>query len=730
MIIKNNKNELMKYKIIPVLFVFVTQALSAQNNIQYIQQFPNTNHPQIAYWFFNKDMLNEVAWKNKIDSISAYSKYDFIFLSARNGTDFFDPEKMSPIFSSLVEYAHKKRLKIGLQLWGTNKNTSEVACERTVVENEVVLDEKGTALAYNKAKHVRNQSGKPFKSNLLKAYLFKKTESGFYEPSTLQDITQQCKLTATTDSSISLQIQAGQQFAGYSVYILSQHFYKVSSNHSQEAIDKFVNTLQAYKDIPFDGVGLDEYTNLKLFATWELQRVKAPLRERLYSLDMAKKYKVLYQYDIEKALFDMRYAPANQPEVRIKAINTYMDIMRKGPLNVETAVYDYAKKIFGPNTFIGLHDSHHNHLDGDEIWQTGINWWNVKRDYGHTDEHTSLPIQLGIQHGYSKNMVYNMFYDKKIDKIEEKAYTDLQYNIRTHYHAINDVQNWGVSVEQPQALEKINPIENCARLLNHFNPAHPDVKLLIVFGREALMNWYPDTTQRGVCDINDKLKIEEKAVQVLKAGYLNALVPTDVIDDGRLTINAQGKAVYNGNVFDAIIFLYPEYAKEKTLQFLEQYTNKGGKLMIEGKATKDYFANDIAQRWQKIAAKASFTKFDVNNVVQLGVSKNNFNNSIQMADGSWLFNDYYNFKTGIISNFSQTIDGNVYTGKYNGYAALQCNNKSIFKLAATALQELSINGKIVFSLSKPADVLIEKNKKGYAITIAGSEVKVLVNELK
>lgn len=714
--------------LVSMLFLNV-MAQKNSSNVQYIQQFPNINHPQIAYWFFNKDMLNEAAWKNKIDSLAAYSKYTLIFLTARNNVDFFEPEKMKPLFTNLVNYAHSKGLQIGLQLWGTNKNTSEQACERSIIESEVTLDENGIASVYNKAKHIRVQSGKPFKSALLKAYLFKKTANGFYESSSLVDVTAQCKISSTTDSSLSLQINQDKKYAGYTVYVTTQHFYKVSSNHSQEAIDKFVNIMHAYKDISFDGVGLDEFTNLKLFATWELQKANEPLRERLYSLDMAKKYKEWYKYDLEKALFDMRYAPNNQPEVRIKAINTYMDIMRKGTLNVETAMYDNAKKIFGANTFVGLHDSHHNHLDGDEVWQTGINWWNVKRDYGHTDEGTPTPTQLGIQFGYSKNLLYNMFYDKNITKIQEKAYTDLQYNIRTHYHAINDVQNWGVSVEQATALEKINPIENCARLLNHFNPAHPDVKLLIVFGREALMNWYPDSTQRGICDINDKLKIEEKAVQVWKAGYLNALVPTDVIDDGRLTINTQGKAVYNGNVFDAVIFLYPEYAKEKTLQFLEQYTNKSGKLMIEGKASKDYLANDIIKRWEKIAAKATFTRFDVNNLSQLGISKNNYDNSILMADGSWLFSDYKNFAAGITTTFSQTIDGNVYAGKYCGYAALQCNNKSITKLAATALKELSINGKIVFSLNKPADVLISKNKKSYDITIAGNDVKVLVNEL-
>ena len=33
-------------------------------------------------------------------------------------------------------------------------------------------------------------------------------------------------------------------------------------------------------------------------------------------------------------------------------------------------------------------------------------------------------------------------------------------DIDTGVIAINDVQNWGISVERPYALEKINPVEN------------------------------------------------------------------------------------------------------------------------------------------------------------------------------------------------------------------------------------------------------------------------------
>lgn len=720
-----------KNLLIIILLILCFKAYPQKNTskIQYVKSFENVNHPQIAYWFFNKEMMVEQVWKKKIDSLVANSKYTMIFLSSRNGLDFFNPEAMKPTLSNLVKYAHDKGLKIGLQLWGTNKNTSEESCERVIVENEVVLDQNGNANLTNTAKHVRSQSGKPFKAALLKAFMFKKNSKGFYQPGTLLDITNLVKVTNTNENAISLQIQNDKKFSGYTVYVTTQHFYRVSSNHSKEAVNKFVDVMMAYKDIPFDGIGLDEFTNLKLFATWELQKENAKLRERLYSIDMALKYKELYKKDIESNFFDMRYAPENQPEIRIKAINTYMDLMRKGSLNVETAVYDNSKKIFGEKTFVGLHNSHHNHLDGDEVWQTGINWWNVKRDYGHTDEGTILPIQMGIAYGYKMNMLYNMFYDKEIETIQKKAYSDIKYNIRTHYHAINDVQNWGVSVEEPAALKMINPVEHAARLMNHFNAPLPEVKLLVVFGREALMNWYPDTTKRSICDINDKLKIEDKALKMWNAGFKNALVPTDVIMDNRLVVNQNGKAVYNGHVFDAVVFLYPEYAQEKTLNFLEQYANKGGKLMVEGNATKDFLGNDITVRWKKLMAKNVIAGLDIEKLESLGITKGITKDNVKMIDGSYLFSNYTNFTKNLVSNFKQEIGGNNLEANYLGYAAIKLSNNKIEKFAATGFQELKLNGNIIFSLNKPSDVVIEYQNNQYQIKVAGENVQVLVNKL-
>lgn len=717
-------------KLLLILFIpMLWCSTHAQTNIRYIQSFDNVRYPQIAYWFFNKDMLAQQNYRNKIDSLAAYSKYTLIFLTARNGVDFFEPEKMKPILADLVRYAHQKNLKIGLQLWGTPKNTSEAASERAITENETTIDENGVARIYAKAKHVRAQSGKPFKTDILRVYLFKKTGTDTYTPGSCKDITAQCTAQNNTDSSVEIVVNQPSALKGYSVYALTQHYYKVSSNYSKEAVDKFVNIIEAYRSIPFDGVGLDEFTNLKLAAVWELKKSGEPLRERLYSLDMAKKYKETYHSDIEQTLLDMRYVAEGKSKERIKAINSYMDIMRRGSLNVETAMYDAAKKTFGAETFVGLHNCHHNQLSGDEIWQTGINWWNVKRDFGQTDEETPTPTQMGIALGYSQPILYNMYYHKKLEVIEEKAYSDLAYNIRTHYHAINDVQNWGVCVEKPEALQKINPVENCARLLNHFNPARPQLRLLIVFGREALMNWYPDANQRGICDINDKLKIEEKAEEAWKAGYLNALVPTDVIEDGRLK-TIKGKPVYNGYTFDAMVMLYPQYAKENTLQWLEKYVSEGGKLLTEGSATNNFGGEQIAERWQKISSKAVATQWNIDNLAKLGIEKSSDEHAVKLVDGSWIFTDYAHFSKGEATTVSQNINDVPVEITYMGVAAIQIGSKKITKLAATALKELKLNGKTVFRLDKPADVLIEKTKDQYQITVAGNGGKVLMNELK
>jgi hypothetical protein len=604
--------------IILCFYSIPSQAQKKEIEINYVDEFENINHPQIGYWFFSGNMLVKDRYLSFLDSIATCTKFDFIFLTAREDINFYDFEKMKPIFKKLVDYAHSKNIKIGLQLWENRVQPAEELTDRFISEGEIVLDENGKGEFGKAEMGIRDPAG-ILKSDLFSVWVFKKTGDGFYDKASLQEVTSQCHSKSPRKDSVSVTIDLGKNYKGYTAFVMLQHYTKALSHYTDEAANRLIAAMQAYRDIPFDGVALDEYSIVHILQSGNLAKAKAVFRERIYSLPMAKKFREVAGVSLEQALLDMRYAPSGHPEITSTAINQYMDVMRKSSVQIEEKMYDRAKEIFGEKTFIGCHNTFHNSLVNDELWATGCAWWSIKRDYGHTDELTPTPTQMGIAMAYPKNVLYNMYYTKSIDNFTTKALTDLRYGIRTLYHAFNDKKPWGIRLETPEAVENINPVENAARLVNKFNPALPEIKLLVVFGMEALSNWYPNKTDRGMYDINDKLKIEEKAVALWEAGYINALVPTDLIEEKKLTIGANGKPTLKGHQFDAVVFLNPQYAKEPVLQFLESYTKQGGKLMIEGTATVDFNGNNIADRFASIADKATVKQFFIDDITSVAL---------------------------------------------------------------------------------------------------------------
>ena len=127
-----------------------------------------------------------------------------------------------------------------------------------------------------------------------------------------------------------------------------------------------------------------------------------------------------------------------------------------------------------------------------------------------------------------------------------KVMAEARFGGRTHYHAWNDKGKWGRDMGDPDVLTEINALEEKIRLLNHFDPAAPKLPLLVVFGMPAQLNWFPDAAARNVWDISS-IGAEKKAVAVWNAGYPCALVPSEMIDDGKLTVDSAGRPVLNGH---------------------------------------------------------------------------------------------------------------------------------------------------------------------------------------
>lgn len=702
------------------LFGYCTPAISTGKDIQYVDKLQNTRHPSIGYWFITPETLQGDAYLKQIEEFARTTPYDLIFLTARNGIDFFDVEKMHPVFERLVRKADSLHIGIGLQIWvNVDPNVTEANCSRTIVETEGKLDDNGQGIYKNKPRGVRIIP--PFKNQLFRVYAFKKCGEGTYTPGSLHDITHLCHQTGNNEE-FQIEVKGGKELAGYDVYIQTEILYNQSNPFSDYTISSYIQLMKAYADIPFKGFGLDEYGYMAFKTDWILNAEKEVIRTRHYSPAMKQQYQTLYNRDLDKDLFKMRYSPLGDDSEKIKAINFYMDVMRHGPLKVENALARYAKTIYGPDVFLGLHNTFHNDFDNDEIWATGVNWWTLPRDYGHSDENIATPIQMGIGMANVQNVMYNMYYHKNVNHFANKALTDLRYGIRTHYHALNDGSVWGVSLETPEVAPLFMQVERMAKLANHFNATYADARILVITGMEALVNWYPEHKKRNMFDINGSLGFQQKAREMWNAGYLNAVVPTDLIENDWLTLNQENKPTLNGHIFDVVVLLNPQYAKPKTIDFLRRYVNGGGKLVVEGTAQKDFYGNDLAE-WQKeIESKAVAVGYSLENIAQLGIAKNEYKNGNRCVDGAIVYTDFQSLKENTRTDFSITIGTSVYTGKYQGFIALDANEQGeIKRFACGAFDELFCNGKSVLKIKSPADIVLINDKQGLKIKVVGSK---------
>jgi hypothetical protein len=712
-------------------------AQSADLQREHLQAIPPARHPQLVYWFWHPNTLAGAQYLRDVENMAEKSSFTMAIATSREnldppgeGVDFYDFERMHEPFAQTVRAAHQQSVKVGLQVWEfwalTRINDPLTKARRNlpieqslalITEGEVVLNAQGHA-EYS-ATSTEGRDREPFHSELLKIFALRKMSEGVYAEGSVADITGSARTVHSDGASISLEIDASEQFAGYTAYVIAAHYYDYPDLFNEVMKSTFRDFLNHYADIPFDGTALDEFGYMML----KPQR-EHPFRDRLYGHTFADEYNRRTGTTLERALFDMRFAPEGKPEVRIRAINYYFDVMRDGPLRVEDSFYSMSKEIFGPKTFAGIHNTYHNGLESDDLWRVGLNWWTVPREYGQSDENWRMPERMGLIMAHSEPVTFDQYYGGNLEAFLQKAFAEARFGGRTHYLAWNDTRNGRINMAE--AVEggeyaAIRDVEQKIRLLNHFDPPAPRLLVLVVFGMPALINWFPDYDARSAWDLRGKLGIEQKAMAIWQAGYPCALLPSDFIDGGQIEIGAGGHPVINGHRFDCLVCLYPQYAKQTTLEFLERFTQQGGKLMLEGDATHDFDGRDIGVRFKHLAGRATVRGFDINALPRLGVQPNPLQDGALMEDGSVIFTDINSWQTNQAKPFTVTLAGHEFSGSYIGVCALKVDAAgNVEKLACGGFSRLSRDGKTVLSLERTADAVITRLHNGeYKAIVAG-----------
>lgn len=435
---------------------------------------------------------------------------------------------------------------------------------------------------------------------------------------------------------------------------------------------------------------------------------------------MSRAYRERFNRSMEEDLFANRYAPEGQPEVRAAAINRYFDLLAPQPAKIEHAAYEHARKLFGKDIFVGFHNTWHNGASADEVWGTGANWWNLDRAYAQVDETLPMPFRLGVGAAYPKPIFYNMFYSelarkKKLDERDSytgDAFLNAQINGRVNCLGIDQPKAWGIPFDDA-LLERIGRTEQRIRLLNLFDGPRPATRILVVFGFPSLVNWFPNPTARSLHDINNSLDIEKKADTLWKAGTPCAFMSSTVIDSGKLTLGKDGKPTINGHTFDALVFIGPEYSKPGTLEFLKKFVDAGGKLILDGEATRDFDGNPIGSDYAAIAKAAMARDCTPAAVAKFGIVHDWPKDGSRLEDGSVLMLDRATFETDEPHTFSFRIGSHEYKAVASGLLAFKATpDGQPQKLAAARFVSLSRDGKTIFSRETPADVALEWTTDG------------------
>jgi hypothetical protein len=283
---------------------------------------PPARHPQLVYWFWHPDTLANSQYLKDVENMATKSAFTMAIVTSREnldqprpGVDFYDFAKMHEPLSQTVRAAHSRNLKIGLQVWEfwaltrindpVTKERPRLPVEQSlalVTEGEVVLDAHGHAEYSVTSTEGRDREA--FHSELLKVWAFQKTGEGYYAEDSLTDITASVTTVKTDAGSITMSINAPADMAGRTAYVLVAHYHDYPDLFNGVMIDTFHHALEHYADIPFDGTALDEFGYMML----KPKREK-PFRDRFYGHAFAAEYKQRTGMELERCLFDMRFAP-------------------------------------------------------------------------------------------------------------------------------------------------------------------------------------------------------------------------------------------------------------------------------------------------------------------------------------------------------------------------------------------------------------------------------------
>ena len=612
--------------------------------------------PQILYWKWNDELLDEKILVKKANDIIKRSSFRDIAIAPHSMTkpeaSFFSPvmkacvRKVNDIFT-----ANGRRVIFDVDM----RHPLEYDSFFTKAPNKFVyqarlyqldLDENGKAeIQVAKADHTKHvgfnhlfglSSVSSLDAEIAGTWCFEALDNLYFKPETVFDLKQASSLEEREDTLFWV-INAGKEHAGKRAISYIRHRMPGPDRLTDEYLQCQMELIEALGDISLYGITTDE---------WGIpQIIENGVTPSLYMTDKTKElYAEHCGRDLYEDLLYFHYSPENDRSRSVLAVNKYIEVIRNRVTLGDHMIYDKIKEVFGKDAFVGFHPTWYCAPNGFavETMHNGMDWWQVKRDYSQTDERVMIPIRLAMARGASEPVWYNMWYSQRTMDIRtyyKETWVNARFGGRTDYLGYECYEPGVVyTFRAPGRLEQLSLMDESVIKLNDFQKTLPDSRVLMLFSMEAFTNW--QLYDHGVTYVSPNMKGHSEIVAlangVFAQNVLFDLVPSSEIDRGTLRIE-DGRIKYFNHEYDAVVVAYPNGVTQKALDFIKScakftknFVGVGACEYLNDGTKCDYAFEGVEKVYNDKPAPALIAQ----ELVDMGVKANMTKNSCTFEDGS------------------------------------------------------------------------------------------------
>jgi hypothetical protein len=489
---------------------------------------------------------------------------------------------------------------------------------------------------------------------LLAAFTLEKWKEHKFKANSCIRSDQTVRLRELEESRTCLEVDAGREAAGSTAVVFVGIPQAIPDLASEHLAGFYGNLLDKVKGVGIDGVMSDEWGyDVILGVEKETGATEPPKKPSLYmehitySDNFAEYYKELTGDKLLEDLIYFYYEEEGNRQKSIKKVNAYHKAFRKIMRSNDEAMYHLAKSKLGEETFYGVHPTWwgNNYLQNFEGFKNGYYWWEAIRDIAQTDEIVIMPIRTSLSHKWGSAYWYNMWYSmgtRDIKTYYKETWNNVRFGGRTHYLSY-ECPNESVVLElKPQGLlERIEEMDSVVRMIDSFQMASPDCRVLILYGMENSLNWFYNDQAAPPWRPRHKIlsSVLECTDQIFKH-FLCDLVPTSEIENGSLKV-MNGKVSYGTQDYDAVILLAPNSLNSSCFEFLSKLNVS--RLIVAGEAHEYDNGLKLMDSHLKLLEKGVRIQelYSPEEIISLlkewNISPNRFEKGCVLQDGSLIF---------------------------------------------------------------------------------------------